>query len=206
MSHSQIPHPLEGLVADYLNGHLSEADVQKIDAAITENADFRKMVEFERSIQQSISAEQTAPNRVPQFSKIADQLDDSAPVGGLLGGSGSALSLRWTTWVPTAAVAILVAVVVGYLPYGGQTINEFETLSDIPVTYDEPVLRMINKTDLDESALNQLIREYDLKIIKRYPDANAMDVISNQPTQLDVLAKLLENDQRVKFVQIKQAQ
>lgn len=197
MSHSKNTHPLEGLIADYLNGHLSDTDVQRFNVAITEDSQLREMVEFERSIQSSVAKEQAAPTYAPQFADIVDRLD-ARP---------GSLTSRWTAWGgASVAAALLVVVVVAYLPPPEQPINEFETLSDISVTYDKPVLRIVNKDDLDESALTTLLNDYDLKIIKRYPGTNAMDVISNKSTRLELIARQLEKDQRVKFIQLKQGQ
>jgi MinD superfamily P-loop ATPase len=197
MNHSKNTHALEELIADYLNGHLSDTDVQRLNLAITQDSQLREMVEFERSIQSSITAEQATPTYVPQFAGIVDRLDTR---------SGS-LTSRWTTWGgASVAAALLVVVVVDYLPQPEQPINEFETLSNIPTTYDKPVLRIVNKDNLDESALTTLLNDYDLKIIKRYPGTNAIDVISNKSTRLELIAKQLKKDRRVKFTQLKQGQ
>lgn len=195
MSHSKSTHPLEGLIADYLNGHLSDTDARRLNVAITQDSQLRKMVEFERRIQSSIASEQAAPTYVPQFSRIADRLNTHS----------DSFTTHWPTWGgASVAVALLVVVVVGYLPQPEQPINEFETLSDIAVSHDKPVLRMINKDDLDQSALTALLNEYDLEIVKRYPGTNAIDVISKKSIRLELIAKQLEKDQRVKFVQLKQ--
>lgn len=195
MNRSKSTHPLEGLIADYLNGHLSDTDSQRLNVAIAQDSQLRKMVEFERSIQSSVAAEQATPTYVPQFSSIVDRLDTTR--------SGS-LASRWTTWGgASVAAALLIVVAIGHLPPSEQPINEFETLSDVSVTYDKPVLRIVNKDGLDESALTTLLNDYDLKIIKRYPGTNAMDVISNKSARLELIAKQMEKDQRIKFTQIK---
>ncbi|MBL1293603.1 MAG: hypothetical protein COB61_007015 [Thiotrichales bacterium] len=192
MSNTDNSHPLEGMITDYLNGHLSESDAEKFTAAMAQNNQLREMVGFERNIQATVHAEQPTPSYVPQFSSIADKLDNT---------SGSWF-LRWTAWAPSVAVAILAAVVIGYLPPSVTPINEFETLSDIAINYDKPVIRVINKESLSESTLNSLLSDYGLKVIKRYPSANAMDVVSKQSAQLSDIAIQLKNDNRVKFVQL----
>ncbi|MCF6299063.1 MAG: hypothetical protein L3J01_04205 [Thiomicrorhabdus sp.] len=192
MSNADNSHPLEEMITDYLNGYLSESDVEKFTAAMAQDNQLREMVGFERAIQATVHAEQPTPSYVPQFSSIADKLDNT---------SGSWF-LRWTAWAPSVAVIILAAVVIGYFPPSVTPINEFETLSDIAINYDKPVIRMINQENLSESALNSLLSDYDLKVIKRYPGANAMDVVSNQSAQLGDIAIQLKNDNRVKFVQL----
>ena len=196
MSHTKRTHPLEGLIADYLNGHLSDADTERLDLAMAQDAQLREMVEFERNIQSAITSEQAVPTHVSQFAEIADKLE----------GSSASHASRWLTWGSSFAVVMLVAVIVAYLPQAEPPINQFEMLSDIPLTYDKPILRIINKDNLDESALNRLLNDYDLKMVKRYPEANAMDVIANTSMQLELVAKQLEQDRRVKFIQLKQAQ
>ncbi len=120
MSHADNSHPLQGLIADYLNGHLSDAEAQRLDLAMAQDSQLRQMVEFERNIQSTITSEQAAPTYVPQFAKIADKLD------------GPSIS-HWLTWGPSFAVVMLVAVAVAYLPQAEQPINQFDMLSDIPV-------------------------------------------------------------------------
>lgn len=195
MNDSQNSHPLEGLIADYLNGHLPETDAQMFNMAMKEDVQLREMVEFERSIQLSVSMQQARPAYVPQFAKIAGRLDNPSHF----------ITARWKTWTPSIPAVILIAIVVSYFPQGTQPVNEFETLSDIPVTYDQPILRIVTQKKLDDSALNSLLKEHDLKIIKSYPEANVIDVVSRNSVQLELLAKRLEQDQRVKFTQLKQA-
>ncbi len=204
MKTDHTPHPLEGLIADYLNGHLSESDLHAFTSALAEDPQLQNLVEFERNIQMSILAEQDAPSSVPQFSSIADRLDGPENTSSLVDSTWNILSSRWTTWAPSVAIAVLVAVVVAYFPHS-QTINEFETLSDSPSTVNQPLLRMINNDDLDDTALNKLLDEYDLMIVKRYADANAVDVIPKNNERLETLAKMLENDKRIKYVQIKRS-
>ncbi len=196
MSHAKRTHPLEGLIADYLNGHLPDADTERLDLAMAQDSKLREMVAFERNIQSTITSEQVVPMHVPQFAKIADKLD----------GSSASHTSRWLTWGSSFAVVMLVAVIVAYLPQAEQPINQFEMLSDTPVIYDKPVLRIMHEDSLDESALVLLLNDYDLKMVKRYADANAMDVISNTSTQLELIAKQLKQDKRVKLIQLKQGQ
>jgi len=139
-------HPLEGLIADYLNGHLSDVNAKEFFTAMTQDSQLREMVEFERRIQASVTAEQPLPSCVPQFADIADQLDNRS----------SGLLSRWTMWGSSFAVAIVIAVVIGSLPQSEQPINEFETLSDGVIAYDQPVLRILYKEGLDEAALKIL--------------------------------------------------
>ena len=194
MSYSNNSHSLEELIADYLNGHLSDADTQKLETAMAEDLQFRDMIKFECRIQSSVCLERAAPTHVPQFATLADKLD----------GGSRTITSRWRAWGPSFAVVMLVAIAVGYFPQSEQPINEFETLSDIPFNYAKSVLRIIQQDTIDEAALTDLLRDYDLTLVKRYPGANVLDAIPNTPSQLESIAKQLEKDQRVKFVQIPQ--
>lgn len=193
MTGSTTKHPFEGMVADYINGHLNSVDMHLMDEALATDEILRSLLKFEQDLQQSLRnpalnrVDERAP--VPEFSSIAHRIERPSWV--------STWSGLW--WGIPATAVLLIAVFVA-LPQSYQKTEEYETLSSADEVYTQPVLRIIGMAELDSESLEALVLDYGLTVVKHHTTTQAVDALV--PEQLDIaqLQSRLSNDQRIRFV------
>ena len=204
-------HPMESMVADYLNGHLSPAHKRTFDEQLARDEQLRALVGFERRLQRSMrNAREAATDEYDsqalqttrQWNAFADRIRSTPQKRWF--GFGS-LPTRWLVAGPAMAAVLMVMLMVN-LQTGTVAVNEFDTVTD-PETQVRfaPVLRIIGLDKTTQEDLAGLLTDYQLSAITRHPQTQAVDVALDPQIDVADLTRRLQQDDRVRLVRIKEA-
>ena len=213
-------------LADYLNGHLSPENRQRIETALSESNELREQLAFERRLQGALRAEAAEFDAVADaqgngaadqgFAAIADRLKGAPPAA--TQSTHDSLTRRLQRWlnndwrwlfVPAAAAAFALAVVLpAQLPSGSQSsepfvVNEFETRSDTPESFNRPTLRINTRGAVVAADLAALLDRHNLRLTQEYAGGSLFDVTPlSLSVDLDELAARLQEDEQVRLVKV----
>ena len=180
-------HPLEGLVGDYLNGHLSAADTERVETALANDPEFRLLVAFERQVRMSVREPQ--PETEPSTDTLAFERRLRAPAT-----SGR----RWQPALAAAACLTLVVALAWLRPGVPAAATEFTTLSDATPSYAQPALRVVVRDPGDIPAIRE---DFSLRVLTELPSVATIDVTGPADADLAALAERLRADPRVRLVE-----
>lgn len=197
MNNTNDKHPIEPLIADYLNGHLSAAEANTVEQALNRDQVLREALEFERQLQQAVRdpALESAKlgGSMPQFSSIAERLEPKS--------KPRAAWFDWLTWgVPAAAAVLLVVSFLGQQP-ADTGVSDYELLSDPTTAFTEPMLRVIAQSGTQAETFDALVSDYDLTVVDRHPGVFAIDVKVPPTVSMEQVRLRMASDQRIRFVQ-----
>ena len=184
-------------IADYINGHLDEAQTEAMETAMRQDAELARQVEFDRLVKASVQAPQTA-DALPHFAQVRAHIEQQRPVP------------AWQNWlqgnrlIPVAAAALVVAIALNMAPAEQVGGEDFQTLSDT-VQATQPMLRIIAMPGSDADTLRALTNELNLDPITWHQGGLAVDVTVTEE-QAPALISQLEQDPRVRAVTQKAAQ
>lgn len=190
-----MPNIKEDSILDYVNGHLSGAQLDDFEKALKQNPSLLEKVNETKAWQATLQSSRQGSQHssalndgpVPQFSSIESKLHKR--------------TWRWSYALPTAASVALVAVLVvnfdgnNDMGISTQANNEFETLTDATSTHTTPVLQIVLA---DNANADDFVQEYGLSIVKSYAQTQIIDVELSEGIQDDLQA--LESDPRVIFI------
>ncbi|MEL7536528.1 MAG: hypothetical protein AAFM91_05615 [Pseudomonadota bacterium] len=184
-------HPLEHDVPDYLNDRLSAAARSEFEKALETDAELRDIVDFERKIKKTVRATAQDPVRAPRFASLERRLEQTSARSWAPGG----------TWLLPTAAAVALAVLVGInLDFSGGD-DPYITLTDQPVSYEQPMIRIVTFGPLPEQQLDAILAEHQLRVVERYPSVNSIDLEPIDRSALPAIIEALANDDRVRFAQ-----
>lgn len=178
-------------IVDYLNGHLSAADMQRFEARLRSDPEFRERVEFERKLLSRIRTSDGRERRAPSFSKLQSRLK----IGNRLRFS-SPIALG----AATATAIAVIALVAPRGPLSPIVEPQYDTLSDTANHYATPTLRIMLSGALSDEEIRLLLTDYDLATINRYPPTAVVDVRPRRAQDISQLQTELESDERVNDV------
>lgn len=174
----------EGMIADYINGHLDEKAT----------LDFERAIQADESLAASVQQARMIKSAVHQHE--IDTVDPSFETFSKLLTRQTPWYSKWYNWVPVPAAALAVFLMVS--PQSNppiDVVNEFETLTSASQAYGQPAIRLVASA---ETNIVSLAGEYDLKVLKHFTGTNAVDVAINEET--DGIIKRLEQDSRIVLV------
>ncbi len=193
MKSSKDIHPMEPLIADYLNGHLSLDNIKNVETALRRDETLRDQLTFERQLQQALREGEPEIERVrPQFSQVTHRLRTKPAFMEWL---------NWSTWgIPTAAVMLLAFLFLGQKP-AELGVIEYELLTDPVPEFTQPFLRLVAHHGTQAEVLDALVTEYGLNVIDQHKGSYAIDVTIADGHSIDQVHERLSRDSRVRFVQ-----
>ena len=188
-----MTHQAEDQIADYLNGHLTAKQAREFEQQLAADAQAaRDVVAFEERIKTHVSsAEAVSEAEGPRFASFEARLDRGK----------RPFNLPWLNWGLPAALALVLGVV-GYMQPPQSESTSYETLSDEPTLVEEPMLRLISYENLDRQQMDEILREYDLVLVKEHHGLSSYDVKPMHDAQLDELATILTDDPRIRIANV----
>lgn len=195
-----IPHPLEGQISDYLNGHLDATAQQAFEAAMDADPKLASLVRFDRTLRNELRDTRTVAvagaGPSLSFAAVRERIEPRrAPVE-------RPRSRGWLQWgLPLGAAAALVLLVA--LPTAqrsGIDVAPYETLTD-PAASTAGSLTLIASAGVSVAALEAVAADAGLVIEARLPAVPAIRVTRPARGDIDALMARLRADQRVRLVQ-----
>lgn len=174
----------EGLIADYINGHLDDKARVDFERAMQAEQALAASVQQARMIKNAVH-QQNVDTVDPSFEKFSSLLERQTP-----------WYAKWYNWIPVPAAALAVFLMVS--PQNNPPIgvgNEFETLTSASQAYGQPAIRVVANADTN---IVSLADEYDMTVLKHFTGTNAVDVALNK--DIDGLMKRLEQDPRIVII------
>lgn len=154
----------EGLISDYINGHLDDEQAQAFAKRIENDPELQNMVELSQDIKQALnSSEEVAIE--PDFSAVEAKISSREQRKGIPFGYGASLAM---------SMCLMLAIVFVVMP---PTNNEFETLTNNNTVYAQDTLQLVLH---DGNAADQLIAQYDLKVVNAYDNKRILEVEATQ--------------------------
>lgn len=189
---SKMTNTAEDQIADYLNGHLAEEQAREFEQQLAADAQLREMVAFEKRVKRHLLTTETVSEaQGPRFASFEARLDKGK----------RQFNMPWLNWGLPAALALVLGVV-GYVQTPQTGPSTHSTLSDPPVLVEEPMLRLISYKNLDRQQMDELLREYNLVLVKEHHGLSSYDVKPMHEASLDELATILAGDPRIRFANV----
>ncbi|MEM9172701.1 MAG: hypothetical protein AAGA84_08360 [Pseudomonadota bacterium] len=174
---------LDGLIADYLNGHLAPRDIERVEAAMASDPAFRARVELDKQVRAQLQrSAQTNADHVGDFAAVLAEREQRRPSYRPVG-------------LATAAAVMVAVVAVIMMP--ANTPPAFETLGDEPAVAVPDTLRVVIHADSDVASL---IERHQLTLIRQLPDLSAIEVRIDPEHDVVALQRTLSKDPAVRFV------
>ncbi|MEO0574528.1 MAG: hypothetical protein AAF004_03630 [Pseudomonadota bacterium] len=183
-------HPLEAQVTDYINNRLTGAALMQFEDAVADDAALADIVAFERRIKKVVGKEPQAHASKPSFATLEGKLRDE-----------TARADR-RAWALPGMAAIMLALAIGIGSWDFSSDDDYRTLSDDGIAYEQATLRIIATTQWSEAEQLSFLSQYNLRIVASYPEANTIDVLPSQATQVQSVADKLARDPRVRIARV----
>jgi len=195
---------LTGMVADYLNGHLSAADVARMERAAQDDEGLARELAFQTQLQASVRdpafSEAQQYSVTPTFESIKNKLDNRA----------RPLPVRLFDWVSdwfmdAEWARMATGVTAGFLMFAvllAQVPGSYETLTDTVSGPTQQRVQVVASPNADKSALQALLAEQGLSALDWHTELNAVDVAVPDGLSASQLRDKLAIDSRVRFATV----
>lgn len=195
-----IPHPLEGQISDYLNGHLDASAAEAFEAAMAADPKLASLVRFDRTLRSELRETQTVSTSAApslSFAAVRGRIEPRRPQ------AGAQASRGWLQWgVPLGAAAALALLLA--LPATERSEIDaapYETLTD-PAASSAGSLTLIASAGVSVAGLEAVAAAAGLVVEARLPAAvPAIRVTLPADGDLEALLTQLRQDERVRLVQ-----
>jgi len=203
---------LTDLLPDYLNGHLSNAKREEVEAALEESPRLREQLEFQSRLQIALRANAevadqaaitVAASRGSGFEAVADRMVDS-PVTRIKNAIRGAWQGAGTpAWIPAFALLFVVGIVAQLnLGDSAPTIDDMEA-TDFQTAFghddfEQPTLLIIPRLSVNSEEFAALLSDYDLQLEGRLTESNIAEATPLMAdADIESIAAALIKDDRV---------
>lgn len=198
-------HPMEAMVADYLNGHLSPTARRAFTEQLADDAQLRGLLAFEQRLQRSLRNTRSAADSTTQstadarqWRAFADRIQTTPKKDWF---NFNLSGLPWLIAGPALAAVLMLFVWVD-IERKPAEVNDYELLSD-PATHSlsGPGLRIVGVQGTTRAELEALLSEYQLEALTWHSQTLSVDVSFTPTIDVAALQHRLARDDRVRLVQ-----
>ncbi|MEM6302100.1 MAG: hypothetical protein AAF749_10200 [Pseudomonadota bacterium] len=199
------------MLADYLNGHLTESDRQYVESVLASDASLKEQLLFEESLKVALRTEsELVETRVTTsdagFDAIADRIEPQRhPIADAF--SNFLEQWRWLAVAAPVAAVVLMLSMNGLQQGPVAPVQEFETAFDDKANYEAPTLLVLFEEPPEESTLAEFLAMHDLSLIDNAAVGPMLELRpQDKEANLRAVATKIEDYPRVLAVKLLGAQ